>query len=119
LAIVIGFLLWQFSDSTPGRRLAHENYPLVRLGMSQAEVEGLLGGPPGNFGRYGGGATGMTLEGYLAPPGAVERVWCDDSNRLEIYFDAEERVVGLHRRAAYWQSPPEGFLGWLRRVIGR
>jgi hypothetical protein len=116
LAIILAFLLWQFSGATPGRRLAHENYPLVRLGMSQAEVEELLGGPPGNYGRYANGKSMMTLEGYIPPAGAAERVWCDDSNRLEIYFDAEGRVVGHHRRAVYSQSASEGPSGWLRRM---
>jgi hypothetical protein len=99
-----------------GRRLNRAGLSQLRLGMTQAQVESLLGGPPGNYGRYARGM--MTLEGYSAPPGAVERIWCDDSNRLEIYFDAEGRVVGHHRRARYSQSPPEGVYAWLQQVIG-
>jgi hypothetical protein len=116
LGLVIAFVLWRFTHHTPGRILASGNYPQVRLGMPQAEVERLLGGPPGNYGRYPGGRTDMTMEGYLSPSGAIERVWCDDSSRFEIYFDADGRVVGNHRRAGYSQEPGEGIFEWMRRV---
>src|SRR5262249_61031581 len=88
LAIVIAFLLWQFCGPAPSRRLepsrrlAVENYALVRTGISQAEVEELLGGPPGNYGRFAGGGVHMTMEGYIPgpPPGAGERILWDDSD---------------------------------------
>lgn len=99
-----------------GRCLNREGFSQLALGMTQAQVESLLGGPPDNYGRYASGV--MTMEGYIAPPGAVERIWCDDSNRFEIYFNAEGRVVGHHRRAGYSQSPPDGLVAWLQRVIG-
>lgn len=114
--VVLGFWLW----SKPfGPRLLVENYPKVQMGMSQAEVEELLGGPPGNYGRYAGGSTMMTEEGYMSPPGSVERIWCDDNNRFEIYFDAQNQVVGHHKRAGYKQeSPLSALLDELRRMLG-
>src|SRR5262245_16040141 len=102
----------------PARRLNVDAYPLVRTGMTQAEVEGLLGGPPGNYGRHATGRGLMTAEGYIAPAGSVERVWCDDAHRFEIYFDPEGRVVGLHKRASYSQSPAPGWLARLRAWLG-
>jgi hypothetical protein len=87
--------------------------------MSQAEVEALLGGPPGNYGRYLRGKASMTTEGVIAPPGSVERVWCDDSNRLEVYFDGQGRMVGYHKRASYRQMPPDGFVVRLWRSVLR
>ena len=79
-------------------RIHTENYLHIRRGMSQAEVEELLGGPPGN---YGSSSPRWTPPGPTpAPPlGSVERVWRDDSNRIAIQFDIEGRVVGH-----YWQS---------------
>jgi hypothetical protein len=109
-------LLARIVSRDAGRRLNREGFSQLGLGMTQAQVEGLLGGPPGNYGRYASGE--MTLEEYSAPPGAVERIWCDDSNRFEIYFDADGRVVGHHRRAGYSQSPPAGLVAWLKQVIG-
>jgi hypothetical protein len=120
LAAVAAFSLaaWWWGRPAAGPRLRAENYPQVRAGMPLGEVEALLGGPPGNYGRYAGGAAEMTLGRYPAPPGSTERIWCDDCNRLEVYFDAEGRVVGHHRRAGYGQSHPEGVFGWLRSVTG-
>jgi hypothetical protein len=115
--IATAHLLWQFGRPASHVRLAAENYPLIRVGMSQAEVEGLLGGPPGNYGRYAGGQSEMTAEGYWPPPGSVERIWCDDGNRFEICFDAGGRVVGHHRRAGYSQTPGEGPLVRLWRSL--
>jgi hypothetical protein len=90
----------------------------VRVGMAQSEVEGLLGGPPGNYGRYAGGPAWMTLEGSPAPPGSVEKVWCDDAHRFEVYFDREGRVVGFHKRAGYSQRPGPSWLERLRAWLG-
>ena len=74
----------------------------VRPGMSLAEVEALMGGPPGNYGR--GLEQGMSLEGVLVPPGTVERAWADDGARYEVYFDPAGRVVVTHRRKVYRQT---------------
>jgi hypothetical protein len=56
----------------------------------------------------------------MRPPGSVERIWCDDSTRFEIYFDAQGRVVGHHERAGYQQAPPDGKQLWrmARRQLG-
>jgi len=66
--------------------------------------ETLLGGPPRNYGRYADGEITITLELYIPPPGSVEKVWCDDSNLFQIYFDAEGRVVAQHQ-PGYSQMP--------------
>lgn len=120
LIVAAVFLSWYFSHpSAPRRQLAHENFKSIHKGMSQAEVEELLGGPPGNYGRYVSGGSLMTCEGYIYPPGSIEKIWCDDSNRFEIYFNTSGSVVGLHRRASYQQSPPESFFAYLWRSIRR
>ncbi len=102
----------------PSCRLRFPAWPVcpgnrIRVGMTQAEVEELLGGPPGNYGGFvwyvlqlGGW---MSMEGYMRPPDSVERIWNDDDSRLEIYFNAEGRVTGHHERAKYQQAP-DGFL---------
>jgi len=100
----------------PHRSLRVDNFPLIRVGMPQAEVEDLLGGPPGNYGRYAPGM--MTAEGYLAPLGSTEKIWYDDCHRFEIYFDGAERVVGIHRRASYRQVPPTSS-NWFDKLLRR
>jgi len=113
LAGTVLLLAWIVSRDA-GRRLNREGFSQLRLGMTQAEVESLLGGPPGNYGRYDDRFAEMTMEGYERPPGSVERVWCDDAHRFEIYFDQEDQVVGLHRRARYQQmSQLDRLRSWL------
>jgi hypothetical protein len=116
LGAALGY--WALNPAAPPRQqLQTQNFPSVRAGMTQAEVERLLGGPPGNYGRYANGDGLMTLEGYIAPAGSVEKIWCDDAIRFEIYFDAQGRVVGQHKRASYQQTPREGpFADWWRMV---
>jgi len=122
LVVIAAFLFWlTLSDapSSPSSRLVHENYRLIREGMSLAEVEMLLGGPPGNYGQYSGDGKFMTLDRYLPPRGSIRLIWCDDSNRFEIYFDGDGCVVGQHRREYYSQTPcEEGFFAELRRMVG-
>ena len=101
-----------------GGRLNVDGFSQIEPGMTQAEVEALLGGPPGNYGRYSGKFGEMTQEAYLAPPGSVEKIWCNDERRFEIYFDQEGRVVGKHKRAGYQQRFPRSWrevrawVGW-------
>jgi len=119
-ALAVG--AWYWVGTSAGARLRVENYPQVRGGLSLTEVEELLGGPPGNYGRYAYGSAMMTCEGYSVPPGSVERIWCDDAARFEIYFDTQGRVVGLHQRARYEQFPSGGLLtellGRVSRLLG-
>jgi hypothetical protein len=123
LAVVVGlFLWWQFGGSKQ-RRLNAERFAEVRVGMTQAEVEQILGGPPGDYGRHQGGVTRMTAEGY-DPRGSVLKYWFDDSTRLEIAFDAQDRVVGTHKRFSWRREPAppdsqlQAFIRWVRRQCG-
>jgi hypothetical protein len=111
LAGIVLLLAW--IAALQARHLNVENFSEIRPGMTQAEVERLLGGPPGNYGRYS--QCIMTLEGYIAPPGSVEKRWRDDAHCFEIYFDQEDRVVGLHKRAGYGQHPGN----WLEHLCSR
>jgi hypothetical protein len=104
-------LAWTIALSAR-KHLNVEGFSQIRPGMTQAEVERLLGGPPGNYGRYSASRSIMTLEGYTGPPGSVEKVWCNDAHRFEIYFDQQDRVVGLHKRAGYQQT------SWLASWLG-
>ena len=100
-----------------GRQLKVAGFAQVQTGMTLTAVESLLGGPPGNYGRNTG-ITGSSLE-YMAPPSSTTRVWCDDDNCFEIYFDANDQVAGKHRRAFWHQQPnSESMWQWLRRKLG-
>jgi hypothetical protein len=86
------------------RRLRVEHFGAVSVGMTQREVEALLGGPPGDYGSPYPQEALMTLEGIIAPPGSIERDWRDDENLFEIYFDGNGRVIFKHKRARYSQK---------------
>lgn len=126
LALVLGafavsfalfvLILWAFNGQ-PGGRLVAENFCLVREGMTLVEVEQLLGGPAGNYGRNEKSSYG-SLEAFISPPGPAYREWTDDSHSLEIYFDTRYRVVGSHQRAIYRQTVPRSYFNWLWRALG-
>lgn len=101
----VTFAIWHFVNAAFHRRLVSENFSLVRVGQSQQEVEELLGGPPGNYGTHVYGSRFMSAEGNCTPRGSIEKIWCDDTHRFEIFFDADGRVVGSYRRSGYSQSP--------------
>jgi hypothetical protein len=111
LAVVfIPFLLWQFSGLANSRRLATENFPLVRIGMIQDEVEELLGGPPGYYGKPRRDMTLSLIVGSRC--GGVTHLWEDDSNRIAVDFDVNGRVFRCDRQ----HFPPEPLFDWLWRA---
>lgn len=117
---VVGGLVWMLIAPvlSPGKMLNVGGFAQIKAGMTQAELEALLGGPPGNYGRHANGTSMMTLEGFETPPDAREEIWCDDSTRFEIYFDANGRVVAWHRRAGYSQEPLPGLFDRIRDWLG-
>jgi hypothetical protein len=109
LIVVIASQLWSLGVFY--RRLAVKNYPLIRVGMSQDEVERLLGGPPGD---YGNPIRDKTFHLICQKISARSHFWWDDSNRIEVHFDTEGRV----RECYHAHFPPDGFFDWLRRFSG-
>ena len=99
LALVSPYLFWH------PRRLNPDGFEKIQVGMSQAEVEDCLGGPPGRYyPTYAGAGQGMTDEGYLAPGATIEMLWYDDRNRYEIWFDDLGRVAGKHKRSMWYSD---------------
>jgi hypothetical protein len=81
------------------------NYPSIRLGMTAAQVEELLGGPPGDYGRWWFGSISMSLEPVAVPPGSREAVWFNDDHRIEVSFNDGARVVAVHKRSLWVRRP--------------
>jgi hypothetical protein len=81
----------------------------IRPGMTGADVERLLGGPPGDY---------TTRDVYwamessrLVPPG-TPLSWIGDEGEATVYFDEEGGVTGAFFDYAF--SPPKPFLDRLR-----
>jgi hypothetical protein len=100
---------------TPAKRLRGENFGSIQPGMTQKQVEDLLGGPPGNYGHASGRAV-MSAEGALLASACREEDWYDDDQRFEVFFNGAGKVRGTHKRAGYHQSPVTiaNLLDWLR-----
>ena len=115
VAVIVA--IWLLAAIRP-RKLHVATFQQIKLGMTQEQVESLLGGPPGDYGVNAGGKQRVSAEGYIAPPGSIEKVWFNDNNHLEIYFDSLNRVVGLYKRAGYRRSPPPPLWDRLLRYFG-
>lgn len=81
--------------------------------MSPQQVERLLGGAPGHYGRNWGPTSG-TLE--CCPAEGRYEVWTNDDTMLEITFDEDSRVVQKHKRAHFHRYGLIGY--WLWRYLG-
>lgn len=126
LALVLagGYLvLWL---TAPGDRVTPENVARLREGMTRAEVEAALGGPPGVYHPDGERlaalfrhpATGW--EWRAAADGEADgAVWAGRAGAVVIGFDRDGRVADLP--ALSWVDnghPPLSFLAKLRRYLG-
>jgi hypothetical protein len=82
----------------------------VRNGMTRTEVEGFLGGPPGDYRRR---SRSLDFDVGLAPlPGNSLEKWRGDEGLALIQFGPDERVID-----ASFALPPE-FDSWWERVLG-
>jgi hypothetical protein len=117
VALGAALLAWFALIWPSGRALNVAGFDQLREGMTQAEVEALLGGPPGDYGRHRSGESLMTEEGYISPPGSFEQLWYDDGHRFEVYFDAGGKVVGFHKRAQFERRPVDWWKE-IRRALG-
>jgi hypothetical protein len=89
LVAVGAFVLWPRQD-----RVTRENYDQIKVGMTRAEVDAILG-PPGDYTTVEpfGTGYGQQSEGtQLIIPPTVD--WVGDEGYLQVGFDDEDRVVG-------------------------
>jgi hypothetical protein len=124
LAIVLGAL-------TEGKRLVLEppssalranEFSQIGPGMTLRQVSDILGGPPGDYGRYAGGIE-ETRDGSVAQvfsvttprPVNVEN-WQDDRNHFFIFFDDEGSVVAASRSNQTRRYPRSWWLQELRQL---
>jgi hypothetical protein len=73
-----------------GRKLNVENFDAIEFGMTQKQVERLLGGHPGHYGVKWRPAI-LTDERFVV---GRKEAWTDDDTTLEVFFDKDSKVVG-------------------------
>ena len=79
-------------------------FKAVQPGMTQSEVESLVGGPPGSYG--GMDIEGMTIRGVGEQSnGDTLEVWHDEEVWFEVHFDREGRVTDKYLRTGYSPVP--------------
>jgi hypothetical protein len=105
---------------TRGRFITWERYRGVKLGMTQAEVEAVLVGPPGNFttGKVAyGGMMGLGQKGERQEDDRVEW-WAGDQGEVLVFFTDRGVVRGVwwYEQFAPRASLADRLRAWLRRL---
>jgi hypothetical protein len=99
--------LWWSAPWTPTKLRVAQFYQ-VRVGMSLAEVEALLGGPPGDYGFHEGGPVSeVKASGWPEDPSLIVKTWTNDETKLEVAFDAQGKVASKMRHPSYLRTAPK------------
>jgi hypothetical protein len=93
----------------------------IKEGMTRAEVEQILGGPPGDYRTRPGPAVPSTFVSAPARLFYCHEEWRGDGVALWVNFDDRGRVAGLGGWSVASESPgPIAIARWrLNRLLGR
>jgi hypothetical protein len=101
----------------PGRFIDREHYDRISKGMTQAEVEAILGAPPGSYNRA---TTEFQWNGPVPeqPANGRRAYWVGDDGHIEVTFDAKSGtvLVKLYMEPVPPSSVGKWFQGWFRRL---
>src|SRR5262245_51350584 len=115
IAVLLCWALWLLS---PVDRVNRESFARISLGMTEAEVEEVLGRPNAN-----GAADAIIMfegvpESFADPvafPAERLRQWASREHAILVEFDERGQVTGRYFGHV---NPPEGLLRKLRRRFG-
>ena len=117
--LLLPLALWLFARPSPIHLANHEK---IMKGMTEEEVEAVLGGPPGDYRRWPHASISskmLTRQGaHIPEAGDIIRVWVDDEREVVIscHSDGYVREKGClelprsMRFTWFWQ--------WLRQAAG-
>ena|SRR5262245_39640812 len=77
---------------TPQHRITEANFQQISVGMTQSEVEAILGSPPGDYKTTNFPRPKMWQNPDLLPPGWRCETWYADPISVAVYFDRDGRV---------------------------
>lgn len=104
-AVLVGVWLAR----APAHRITFENLKEIRAGLTEQEVETILGAPAGD---YSNGRTRMW--GGVSIPRGVNKSWIADDCAIEVAFAPNGRVGGI----SITDARPETWIDKLRRLLG-
>jgi hypothetical protein len=132
LVVVGAFVLWPQTDQ--GDRITRENYNYIKIGMSRAEVEAILG-PAGDYATGSLRFAGPTLRVFSGEPSPPSEYvlsvrdaegydivrWRNDTGILTVYFDRTGQVFtkGFFHVERVEQGPLDNLLWRAKRLWRR
>ena len=78
-----------------GAQFHGERFQDVKRGMTEAEVETLLGAPPGDYSTRG---YSILTYGIVISEGVRREKWIDDKHMYEVHYTHDNKVAGTHVR---------------------
>jgi hypothetical protein len=94
-------------------RITEENFSRIHAGMTQKDVENILGGPPGDYRRQKSIETYYKMEEHpvivkVGPSSALHPVWWGTEGSIELDLSEDGRVqwtwylYPLHSETTFW-----------------
>lgn len=111
LALAVGLGIWFVTRPHP---VNETNFNRIRVGMTQAEVEAILGCPPGDYATRPWMAD--AFEEDYQEPDRLE-TWASDWGYIRVRFDKSDRVSAKELRDQF-PIPQPGLLDRLRAWLG-
>jgi hypothetical protein len=97
------------------RNITADAYARIQLGMTQEEVEGILGVPPGDYawGEWLKNDTLVSADFKSSNDRLRYELWHGSGVRIAIGFDQQSKVVSK----TYWIERRETIWQYLRRMV--
>jgi hypothetical protein len=113
--VACGLFAWLL---LPRPGVTRANYERIQEGMTLPEVEGILGGLPGNYSRFPDNEASLWALDWADPELSLHyfrgrEAWVGDELAVAVWFNDQGRV----RRKAAFEVPEPTFLDRLRRLL--
>jgi hypothetical protein len=125
LALAVGAQVLVLSPSAPPVRFTEDMVERIYEGMTEEEVVGVLGRPPGwyaspDIAYFGSGPMGYWVqpEGWTLPKGDIDKGWISDAGAVCVTFGRDGRVARRDWMDVYAPEPESAWQRFLRKAKG-